>query len=153
MELLEKVEQCGKWPQQACTTMFFLIPKNVMCARPIVLMPTLIRWWDGRNGGGQQTVLEILLEMERFKYRAGEEELGVVDLLLGLGNALKFPKEDTASAVRVFFEHQRRVRFEGCAAETLQTITAILPRSKWSCLLLRVVMAECIEVTKIFNFR
>ena len=21
-----KVEQCGRWPQQACTTMFFLIP-------------------------------------------------------------------------------------------------------------------------------
>ena len=27
VELLEKVEQSGKWPQQACTTMFFLIPK------------------------------------------------------------------------------------------------------------------------------
>ena len=29
VELLEKVEQSGKWPQQACTTMFFLIPKIV----------------------------------------------------------------------------------------------------------------------------
>ena len=29
MEFLEKVEQSGKWPQQACTTMFFLIPKIV----------------------------------------------------------------------------------------------------------------------------
>ena len=29
VEFLEKVEQSGKWPQQACTTMFFLIPKNV----------------------------------------------------------------------------------------------------------------------------
>ena len=27
MTFLEKVEQGGKWPQQACTTMFFLIPK------------------------------------------------------------------------------------------------------------------------------
>ena len=27
VEMLEKVEQSGKWPQQACTTMFFLIPK------------------------------------------------------------------------------------------------------------------------------
>ena len=26
VEFLEKVEQSGKWPQQACTTMFFLIP-------------------------------------------------------------------------------------------------------------------------------
>ena len=29
VEILEKVEQSGKWPQQACTTMFFLIPENV----------------------------------------------------------------------------------------------------------------------------
>ena len=44
VEFLEKVEQSGKWPQQACTTMFFLIPKNVTSDRPIALMPTLIRW-------------------------------------------------------------------------------------------------------------
>ena len=80
VEDLEKVEQSGKWLQQACTTMFFLIPKNVTSERPIAVMPTLIRWWevlrapemakwqlkyradwdatDGRNGGGQQTVWE-----------------------------------------------------------------------------------------------
>ena len=43
VEILEKVEQSGKWPQQACTTVFFLIPKNVTSERPIALMPTLIR--------------------------------------------------------------------------------------------------------------
>ena len=36
VDFLEKVEQ--RWPQQACTTMFFLIPKNVTSARPIALM-------------------------------------------------------------------------------------------------------------------
>ena len=46
VELLEKVEQSGKWPQQACTTMFLLIPKSVTSERPIALMPTLIRWWE-----------------------------------------------------------------------------------------------------------
>ena len=82
MEFLEKVES-GKWPQQACTTMFFLIPKNVTSERPIALMPTLTRWlealrapeeakwqqkyrveWDatdGRHRGAQQTVWEILI--------------------------------------------------------------------------------------------
>ena len=77
-----------RWPQQARTTMFFLIPNNVTSGRPIAVMPTLIRWWeavrapqvakrqqkyrvdwdatDGRNGGAQRTVWEILLEMERF---------------------------------------------------------------------------------------
>ena len=44
VELLEKVEQSGKWPQQACTTMFFLTPKNLTSERPIALMQTLIRW-------------------------------------------------------------------------------------------------------------
>ena len=43
VELLEKVEQSGKWPQQACTTMFFLSPKNVTSERLTALMPTLIR--------------------------------------------------------------------------------------------------------------
>ena len=78
VEFLEKVEQSGKWPQQACTTMFFLIPKNVTSERPIALVPTLTLWWealrapevakwqqkyrvcwdaaDGRNGGAHQTV-------------------------------------------------------------------------------------------------
>ena len=45
LECLEKVKQSGKCPQQDCTTMFFLIPKNVKSERPIALMPTLIRWW------------------------------------------------------------------------------------------------------------
>ena len=31
---------------KACATMFFLIPKNVTSERSIVLMPTLIRWWE-----------------------------------------------------------------------------------------------------------
>ena len=86
MEFLEKVEQRGKWPQQACTTMYFLIPNNVTSERPIALMPTLIRWevanWqqkyrvdrvatDGRNGA-QRTVWEVLMEMERLKQKNKE---------------------------------------------------------------------------------
>ena len=46
VELLEKVEQRGRWPEQSCTTMLFLISKNVTNERPIALMPTLIRWWE-----------------------------------------------------------------------------------------------------------
>ena len=39
VDFLENVEQSGKWPQQqACTTMFFLIPKNVTSERPIALI-------------------------------------------------------------------------------------------------------------------
>ena len=49
-----------------------------------------------------------------------------------------------------YFQHQRRVQFEGCAAEPLTTITAILPVSKWSCLLLRIVLQDALsEVAQI----
>ena len=44
VQFLEEVGQSGKWPQHACTTMFFLIPKDVTSGEPIALMPTLIRW-------------------------------------------------------------------------------------------------------------
>ena len=44
-----------------------------------------------------------------------------------------------------YFEHQRRVQFEGCAAEPLTTITAILPGSKWSCFLFTHCVAGCVE--------
>ena len=46
VKFFEKVKQSGKWPQQACTTMFFLMPKNGTSERPIALMPTLIHWWE-----------------------------------------------------------------------------------------------------------
>ena len=103
---------------------FFLIPKNVTSERPIVLMPTLIRWWeasgapevakwqkkcrvewdatDGPNGGAQQTVWEILTEMERFsgkakemkifKGRAKAEEQEAVALVLVLDLAKAFER-------------------------------------------------------------
>ena len=42
------------------------------------------------------------------------------------------------------------MQFEGCAAEPLTTITALLPGSKWCFLLLRIVLQEALsEVTKI----
>ena len=76
VKFFEKLKQCGRWPQQACTTMFFLIPKNVTSERPIALLFNLLRCWewlckpevskcqvrhrvgldatDGRNGGAER---------------------------------------------------------------------------------------------------
>ena len=49
--------------------------------------------------------------------------------------------------LRGYFEEQRRVQVEGCVAESLQT----LPGSKWSCLLLRLVLQDALsEVAKIY---
>ena len=43
------------------------------------------------------------------------------------------------------------MQFEGCAVKPLTTITAIMPGSKWSCLLLRIVLQDALsEVTKIY---
>ena len=39
VDFLEKVEQRGRWPQQACTLMFFFLPKNVTSECPVALMP------------------------------------------------------------------------------------------------------------------
>ena len=89
----------------------FLIPKNVTSERTTLLMPTLIRWCEAlrppevakwqqkyravwgatccQNGGAQRTVWEILIEMERFRYRAGDEDLGAVALVLDLAKAFE----------------------------------------------------------------
>ena len=44
---------------------------------------------DGRNGGAQRTVWEILMEILRFKYRAVEKDLGAVALVLDLAKAFE----------------------------------------------------------------
>ena len=103
------------------------------------------------------------MEMENFKYRAWEEDLGAVALVLDLAKAFervslhvwawathfRFPRK-ILRMLDGYFEYQRRVQFEGCVAEPLQTITAILPGSKCSCLRLRSVLQDAqSELTKI----
>ena len=90
------------------------------------------------------------------KIKAKEEDQGALALVLDLAKEVErislfvvwswathfsFPRK----ILRVlcgYFEHQRRVQFEGCAGEPPTTITAILPGSKWSCLLLRIVLQD-----------
>ena len=84
------------------------------------------------------------MEMERFNgfgpgegLRASQSPCGV-----GLGNALQLHPKNILRVLCGCFEHQRRVQFKRCEAEPLQTITVILPGSKWSCLLLRIVLQD-----------
>ena len=71
---------------------------------------------DGRNEGAQQTVWEILMEMERSNGKAKEEDQGALALVLdlakafervslpcglGLGDTFQFRKEDLAGALWV----------------------------------------------------
>ena len=111
------------------------------------------------------TVWEVSTERERFIGKAKAEDQGAVVFVLDLVKAFErvsfpvfwawathfsFPRK----ILRVlcgYFEHQRRVQFERRAAEPLTTITAILPGSKWSCLLSRIVLQDALsEVTKIY---
>ena len=111
--------------------MFFLIPKNVTSEMPIALMPTLIRWWDalrasevakwhqiyrvywsatdGRNGGARRTAWEVLMEMERFKYRAGEEDQGAVALVLVLAKAFERVSLPVVWAWATHFRFPRKI--------------------------------------------
>ena len=44
-----------------------------------------------------------------------------------------------------YFEHPRRVQFEDCVAEPLQTTTTIVPGSKRICLLLQDARSEVLS--------
>ena len=76
----KKVEQCGRWPQQAshlrlCHTMIRWLEA--------LRAPEVSKWqhksrieWDatdGRNVGDERIVWGTLLEMERFNCHAGEK--------------------------------------------------------------------------------
>ena len=61
---------------------------------------------------------------------------------MGLGDALQLPKEDIASAVRVL---------QAPEASAVRNHHGILPGSKWSCLLLRIVLQDALsEVMNIY---
>ena len=99
------------------------------------------------------------------RFAAREEDQGALALILGLVEAFERVSLPVARAwathfssprkiLRVicgYFEHQRRVQFEGCVGEQLRTIAATLPGSKWTCLLLRIVLQDALsEVTKMY---
>ena len=155
VEFLEKVEQSGKWQQQACTTMFFLIPKNVTTERLIALMPTLIRWWgalralevakqqkyrvgwdatDGRNGGPSKRCGKFWWRWKDSMTKQKKKIKGASALVVDLAKAFERVSLPVIFAwathfgfsrkiLRMlcgYFEHQRRVQFEGCAADRSQ---------------------------------
>ena len=83
----------------------------------------------------------------RMKHENGEGEMEKCDM----ARCKRFePCADAMSVRHARKMRQKNVRatrslctqFEGCVAEPLRTITAILPGSKWSCLLLRIVLQE-----------
>ena len=64
---------------------------------------------DGRNGGAHQTVWEVLMEMERFKYRARKEDLGAVALVLDLAEAFERVSLPVVWAWATHFSFPRKI--------------------------------------------
>ena len=133
-------ESGAEW-QMAATSLHndvLLVRRTSRVRGAVALMPTLIRWWealrapevatwqqkyrvdwdatDGRNGGVQPTVWEVLMEMERLEWKGksrGSRSCGLgprpgegirasqPSCGLGLGDAFQLSKEDVAGAVRL----------------------------------------------------
>ena len=152
-----EVEQCGRLPQQACTTMFLIVLKKVTsealhcssahsesmvgvaaCAGREEVARKVSSWlgcdcWAQWRCGAY-------CEMERFDCRGSAMDQGEITLVLNLAKALlQFYQHICVYYAITYFEHQRWEKFDGCVAEPLQTITVILFGSKWSCLPLRIV--------------
>ena len=91
-----------------------------------------------KNKGAVALVLDLAKAFERVS----------LPVVWAWATHFSFPRK-ILRVLSGYCEHQRLVQFEGCAAETLTTITAKLPGSKWSCLLLRIVLRDALsEVTK-----
>ena len=102
MKFLEKVEQSGKWPQQACTTMFFLIPKNVASERPLALKSTLIRWWEvirSPDVAKWQQRCRADRDATDGSSGPGAGPREGLPTGVGLSDAFQLPKEDLAGAL------------------------------------------------------
>ena len=83
---VREVEMAEVWPANASITLFLLIPESTTSARPIALLPTLIRWWEWLRASavvewnGRHTVTGDacseyvgLLELETMDLEGGEE--------------------------------------------------------------------------------
>ena len=79
VEFLEKVEQSGKWPQQACTTMFFLIPKNVTNCADSDVDSLVGRPGSTRSGEVTAEVSRRVGRYRRAKWRSSAYSVGSID--------------------------------------------------------------------------
>ena len=86
LTLVREVEMAEVWPANASITLFLLIPESTTSARPIALLPTLIRWWEWLSSSavvewnGRHTITRDacseyvgLLELETMDLEGGEE--------------------------------------------------------------------------------
>ena len=75
---------------------------------------------DGRNGGAQRTVWEILMEMERFNGRAKAEDQGAVALVLILAKAFERISLSVVWAWATHFSFPRKILWVLCGYSEYQ---------------------------------
>ena len=133
VEFWEKVEQSGRWPQQACATMFFLSPKSVTSERPIALMATMMRrrealraaevaqWqylyrieWDATDGpnGGRSPACSVGSVAGNGEVKIScrrKKEQGAVDLVLDLAKAFERVSLPVVWAWATHFNFPRKI--------------------------------------------
>ena len=120
---------------------------------------------DGRNGGAQCTVWEILLEMEKFTYHAGEKYQGAVAKVLDQAEAFERVSLPVVCSWATHFNLLKKIMRVLCwvlrssaACSVRRMSGAAAPdyhgHSSWvkvSCLLLRIVLWDALgEVTKFY---
>ena len=116
--------------------------RNKMWRATEKLDATLLTTEYGRAAAEDRGAVALVLDLAKAFERVS------FPFLWTLGDAHQLPKEDIAGAVRLFRAPAASAvrRMRGGAA---QSITAILPGSKWSCLLSRIVLQDALsEVTK-----
>ena len=119
-----------------------------------------VKWDDaeGSNGRAERIAWEALLQVETYNNNVEDIDQGAVTLVVDLAKALEEVQLEVVWAwaahfgfpqriLRVlcgYFQHQRRVFFEGCVADPLQG-------SKWPLLLLRIAMQDAMSVLKVYR--
>ena len=121
-------------------------------------------WYAHDVRNGRAIVWDALLDMGRFEYGSDWIDQGAITLVFNLATAFERVSLPVAWArvthfnffkqiLRVlcdYFDHQRRVQFEGCV-EPSYTIIPVLPVSMWTCLLQRIVLQDALnEVMKVY---
>ena len=101
----------------------------------------MAKWQHSATDVAQRTVLEILMEMERFKYRAGEEDLGAGALVPDVARAFDRVSLPVVWGWATHFSFPEKI-VGSLWVFLSRPLTAVLSGSEWSCLLLQIVLQD-----------
>ncbi len=176
LAFLDWVERAAIWPSQLSWLLYFLIPKAEGGERPIGVIATTVRIWEGLRApimreqaarlardydwattgrSAEQAVWEQLVEDEGLDTTRRDPTAPAaatvlfdlvkcfdrlsLDQVWGWGLYWKVPKRWLRVVLLVFAFH-RRLIIEGSCSRQLDTVTAIVAGSRFSCFILHLVL-------------